>query len=285
MQSMKGAREIGDIGVEGVRSRQPTSISFDTKNSRLSIKKKQTSYFIPFDGTIKRDNELTKKIQLQQVHCLIYRRYILSDETKVSTIDAGKIRAALVIATEIVQYVGSEERTCSGFQGEERMERAVRECRETEIEGHTRSLRPSSIRIPRISVNGPLLPRPFGQCTVWVVDMSPQIPHILRRMGRWCCRAQPTGIRLVTTACYGPPRAILLSLCQPRRTPDSLCWFLSPGSSLLPLSLSRSVYPWKAPPCRRVQCEWPRPLCYRLYASIDTYLPIRAGAMLPIFHE
>lgn len=57
---------------------------------------------------------------------------------------------------------------------------------------------------------------------------------------------------------------------------------LSPGSSPLSLSLSRFVYPWKAPPCRRVQCEWPRPLCHRLYASIDTYLPIRAGAMLPI---
>lgn len=46
------------------------------------------------------------------------------------------------------------------------MEVAVRESvereREREIEGHTRSLRPSSIRIPRISVNGPLLPRPFG---------------------------------------------------------------------------------------------------------------------------
>lgn len=64
--------------------------------------------------------------------------------------------------------VESEERTCSGFQREEReresMEVAVRESveREREIEGHTRSLRPSSIRIPRISVNGPLLPRPFG---------------------------------------------------------------------------------------------------------------------------
>lgn len=56
----------------------------------------------------------------------------------------------------------------------------------------------------------------------------------------------------------------------------------SPILSPLSLSLSRFVYPWKAPPCRRVQCEWPRPLCHRLYASIDTYLPIRAGAMLPI---
>lgn len=84
--------------------------------------------------------------------------------------------------------------------------------RETEIEGRTRSLWPSSIRIPRISVNGPLLPRPFGQCTVWVVDMSPQIPHILRRMGRWRCRAQPTGIRLVTATRYGPRRSAFLSL-------------------------------------------------------------------------
>lgn len=82
--------------------------------------------------------------------------------------------------------------------------RAQSAAREAEIEGRNRSLWPSSIRIPRISVNGPLLPRPFGQCTVWVVDISPQIPHILHRMGRWCCRTQPTGIRLVTATRYGP---------------------------------------------------------------------------------
>lgn len=97
--------------------------------------------------------------------------------------------------------------------------------REAEIEGRTRSLWPSSIRIPRISVNGPLLPRPFGQCTVWVADMSPQIPHILRRMGLWCCRAQPTGIRLVTATRYGPCRYAFLSLSA-RLYLSSSCFLL-----------------------------------------------------------
>ena len=44
-------------------------------------------------------------------------------------------------------------------QAEKRTQNAARAA---EIEGRTRSLWPSSIRIPRISVNGPLLPRPFG---------------------------------------------------------------------------------------------------------------------------
>lgn len=184
----------------------------------------------------------------------------------------GGKKSTIWFTIEIVQRVESEERTCSGGCRERREYGSCgkRECGETEIEGHTRSLRPSSIRIPRISVNGPLLPRPFGQCTVWVVDMSPQIPHILRRMGRWCCRAQPTGIRLVTTACYGPPRAIpFLALPNPFELVDSLSRFHSP----FPPSLSRFVYPWKAPPCRRAQCEWPRPLCHHgfMHLSIPIY--------------
>lgn len=59
-------------------------------------------------------------------------------------------------------------------------------------------------------------------------------------------------------------------------------WDALPVSPSSPYLFLAPVYPWKAPPCRRAQCEWPRPLCHRLYASIDTYLPIRAGAMLPI---
>lgn len=127
--------------------------------------------------------------------------------------------------------------------------------------GRTRSLWPSSIRIPRISVNGPLLPRPFGQCTVWVVDMSPQIPHILRRMGRWRCRAQPTGIRLVTATRYGPRSFAFLSF-----------FLVSPFASSLPLPIFLPPRLWKAPPQRRAQREWPRFLYQRLYASIDTYI-------------
>lgn len=49
---------------------------------------------------------------------------------------------------------------------------------------------------------------------------------------------------------------------------------LSPGSTpLSPPSLSRFVYPWKAPPCRRAQCEWPRPLCHHgfMHLSIPIY--------------
>lgn len=157
-----------------------------------------------------------------------------------------------------------------------RRERAKRRTQnaagEAEIEGRTRSLWPSSIRIPRISVNGPLLPRPFGQCTVWVVDMSPQIPHILRRMGRWCCRAQPTGIRLVTATRYGPHR----------------CAFLSLSSPLFPITLSVSAAPsfslrgrGKLHPSDGYNANG-RGLSTRLYASIDTYLPVRAGATIPV---
>lgn len=106
--------------------------------------------------------------------------------------------------------------------------RAQSAAREAEIEGRNRSLWPSSIRIPRISVNGPLLPRPFGQCTVWVVDISPQIPHILHRMGRWCCRTQPTGIRLVTATRYGPALLCLsLSFSLVGPIPPSLFLHLS----------------------------------------------------------
>lgn len=194
----------------------------------------------------------------------------------------GGKKSTIWFTIEIVQRVEQKRERCSGGCRERREHGSCgkRECGETEIEGHTRSLRPSSIRIPRISVNGPLLPRPFGQCTVWVVDMSPQIPHILRRMGRWCCRAQPTGIRLVTTACYGPPRAIpFLALPNPFELVDSLSRFHSsfpPISFSLRISVESSTLPTGT--MRMAAASLPP----RLYASIDTYLPIRAGAMLPI---
>lgn len=137
----------------------------------------------------------------------------------------SKVTGAIEMIDESSCNLENEMREREREEGEEkerqvthnrRVERRTQNAAaEAEIEGHTRSLWPSSIRIPRISVNGPLLPRPFGQCTVWVVDMSPQIPHILRRMGRWCCRAQPTGIRLVTATRYGPRRCAFLSLSSP----------------------------------------------------------------------
>lgn len=166
MYSMKGGREIGDIGVEGVRWRQPTSIWFDTKNSALSIKKKQTSYFIPFDSAIKGADETTNQRKniartsllsdLQAIHFIRRDKSVYDRCRKNSRGVSDRDRDRIVRrkwGANVFRVLG---------RGEERMERAVRECRETEIEGHTRSLRPSSIRIPRISVNGPLLPRPFG---------------------------------------------------------------------------------------------------------------------------
>lgn len=102
---------------------------------------------------------------------------------------------------------------------------------------------------------------------------------------------------LWTAARYSPPPprppATSTARFSPGRssfpTPVSLALAANPCRRLPPsfpptgvLSFPRDAYPWKAPPCRRAQCEWPRPLCHRLYASIDTYLPIRAGAMLPI---